>query len=252
MALASRERGLATAKRVSKKRNSYFSFASERREETLASGFTLIELLVVIAIITIISGIIFTSQSSFNKTLILANTAYDVALSLRGAETYGLGGHALSAVPTGYGLHFDRATPGSFLLFADSYPAASSGSACHAPTNTGGGLDAQPGDCSYESGTGKDTTVSNYTLGNNITVSDFCAFAAGAWTCASSHGSSLATLDIVFARPNPDPLMSENGLYSSLSPVTGACLAITSPLGGSRYVSVAASGEITANAASCP
>ena len=182
MALASRERGLATAKRVSKKRNSYFSFASERREETLASGFTLIELLVVIAIITIISGIIFTSQSSFNKTLILANTAYDVALSLRGAETYGLGGHALSAVPTGYGLHFDRATPGSFLLFADSYPAASSGSACHAPTNTGGGLDAQPGDCSYESGTGKDTTVSNYTLGNNITVSDFCAFAAGAWT----------------------------------------------------------------------
>lgn len=217
-----------------------------------SAGFTLIELLVVMAIITIISGIIFTSQSSFNKTLILANTAYDVALSLRSAETYGLGGHALSAVPTGYGIHFDKSAPGSFLLFADSYPAASMGSVCHAPTNTAGGLDAQPGDCSYESGSGQDTTVANYTLGNNITVSDFCAFASGAWTCSSTHGGSLTSLDIVFARPNPDPLMSTNGLYSSVSPVTGACLSITSPLGGSRYVSIASSGEITANATSCP
>ena len=212
-------------------------------------GFTLIELLVVMAIITVISGIIFTSQSSFNKTLILANTAYDVALSLRSAETYGLGGHAMSAVPTGYGLHFDKAAPGSFLLFADSNPAPSTSSVCHTiidPT----ALDAQPGDCAYNAGL--DTLITSYTLGNNITISDFCAFAAGAWTCSSSHGGSLTTLDVVFARPNPDPLMSANGLYSSVSPVTSACLTITSPLGGSRYVSVEASGDIVANAASCP
>ncbi len=212
-------------------------------------GFTLIELLVVMAIITVISGIIFTSQSSFNKTLILANTAYDVALSLRSAETYGLGGHAMSAVPTGYGLHFDKAAPGSFLLFADSNPAPSTSSVCHTiidPT----ALDAQPGDCAYSAGL--DTLITSYTLGNNITISDFCAFAAGAWTCSSSHGGSLTTLDVVFARPNPDPLMSANGLYSSVSPVTSACLTITSPLGGSRYVSVEASGDIVANAASCP
>ncbi|HUY05374.1 MAG TPA: type II secretion system protein [Candidatus Paceibacterota bacterium] len=211
-------------------------------------GFTLIELLVVLAIITVISGIIFTSQSTFNKTLILANTAYDVALSLRSAETYGLGGHAMSAVPTGYGLHFDKAAPGSFLLFADSNPAPSTSSVCHTITDPTA-LDAQPGDCAYKAGL--DTLVTSYTLGNNITISDFCAYpSSGSKLCASL--GNLSTLDIVFARPNPDPLMSANGLYSSIAPVTSACLTITSPLGGSKYVSVEASGDIVANAAACP
>ena len=46
--------------------------------------------------------------------------------------------------------------------------------------------------------------------------------------------------------------MSKNGLYSGASPVTQACLAVSAAAGGSRFISVASSGEITANATSCP
>ena len=49
----------------------------------LSKGFTLIELLIVLAIIATVTTIALSSQSNFNKTLILANTAYDIALTLR-------------------------------------------------------------------------------------------------------------------------------------------------------------------------
>ena len=49
---------------------------------SLSKGFTLIELMVVLAIIVVITTVVLTSQSSFNKSLILANTSYDIALSL--------------------------------------------------------------------------------------------------------------------------------------------------------------------------
>ena len=206
--------------------------------------------MVVLAIVTSITAIVFTSQNSFNKTLILANTAYDIALTFRSAATYGLGGRTIGNSPTGYGIHLDKATPQSLILFPDIYPAASAGSACHSPINTGGGLDAQPGDCVYQSG--QDTPITSYAIGNNAFISDFCAFSSGNWSCAYANGGGLATLDIVFGRPNPDALISKNRFYSSLSPVTSSCLTISSSQGGSRSISVSSSGKITADALSCP
>ena len=180
--------------------------------------------MVVLAIIVTITSVVLTSQSSFNKTLVVANTAYDIALSLRSAATYGLGGHAISMLPTGYGMHFERSTPGSFTLFADTYPAPSASSVCHSATDPST-LDAQPGNCSYDSE--QDLTVTRYTLGNNIVISDFCAFSSGAWSCADALGGTLTALDIVFARPDSDPFMSINRSYSAISPVTTSCLKVS-------------------------
>jgi prepilin-type N-terminal cleavage/methylation domain-containing protein len=210
-------------------------------------GFTLTELLVVFAIIVIVTGIVISSQSSFNKTIVLSNTVYDIALSLRSAETFGLGGRAISTTPTGYGVHFDRALPKSFILFADTYPPAS-GTGCHATTDIAA-PDAQSGDCMYYT---QDVKVSTYTLGNNITISKICGFGGSGTQCSvGPPNANLATLDIVFARPNPDPLMSMNASYSA-GATTAACLAFTSPQGGNRYLSISSSGLINANALSCP
>ncbi len=206
--------------------------------KTRSSGFTLVELMVVLAIIVTISGVILGSQSSFNKTLILSNTAYDIALTLRSAQTYGLGSRAsVASANAGYGLHLNSGVQDSFILFSDTSPAAS----CGAP-------DCPPGDHVYTNG--QDVLVQTYALGNRMAVSNFCAFSSGAWACAANGG--LTSLDLVFARPNPDAFMSKNGTYSPVFPVTAACLTISSPQGGSRFISVGTSGQIVANAASCP
>ena len=206
--------------------------------------------MVVMTIITVITGIALTSQSTFNKSLIVANTAYDIALSLRNAETYGLSSRAYGAVAnTGYGLHFERATPSSFTLFADTYPPSSLSSVCH-PTTDPSSPSALPGDCGYQAGQGE--KVLAYTLGNGITVNDFCAYSSGAWSCAVNNSGSLSSLDIVFSRPNPDAFISPNGIYSAIAPASAACISVTSPQGGTRYVSIGASGQVTADAASCP
>lgn len=205
---------------------------------SLNRGFTLVELMVVLTIVTIITMVVLTSQSSFNKTLILANTSYDIALTLRSAQTYGISGRAIGGtVNAGYGLHFQNGATGTFVFFADIFPAAS----CDAP-------DCKPGNKVYENVS--DAIVQSYALGNGMTISDFCAKSGGSWSCASSGG--ITSLDIVFARPNPDSFMSVNGLYSVAFPVTAACLTISSPQGGSQYISVMASGQINADAPSCP
>lgn len=242
-----------TTKRENQKRNSYFSFVNERREQTRSSGFTLAELMVVLGIIVVLSYIVLTSQSTFNKTLILANTAYDVALSLRSAETFGLGSRGISGASTntGYGIHFDRSTPGSYLIFADISPSSANGLNCHGlrPGANGSEPDAQPGDCMYTPPL--DLKVSDYTIGNGIKITDFCVLTVS-WACAST---GLTSLDIVFARPNADALMStggSTGVVTYNATISKACLTLASPQGGARFITVAKSGQIVANATSDP
>lgn len=207
-------------------------------------GFTLVELMVVLAIIVTITSIALTSQSSFNKTLILANTAYDIALTLRSAETYGISSRASgAAVNVGYGVHLASGdiNANSFILFADT----SGGASC-----VGQRPDCKPGDNVYTSGGSGDALVQTYRLNNGIFIHNFCAYSGATGLCENPSGSlsgGLASLDIVFDRPNPDASIIANG-----TSYTGACLALSSAQGGFRYISVASSGQITASATSCP
>lgn len=218
-------------------------------------GFTLVEMLVVLAIISIITIIVITSQSAFNKTLILANAAYDVALTIRSAQSYGVGSRAGTGVSrAGYGLSFrgfgNGATPSSFIFFADSSPGPSElSSRCH-PADDYTAPDAKAGDCAYQAG--QDVKISDFALHRGISFKDLCTYTAGTWQCANSNGNAITSFDIVFVRPDPAPYMSKNGSYVAGNPVTKMCLTLASPQGGTRYVSVTSSGEINADAPSCP
>jgi prepilin-type N-terminal cleavage/methylation domain-containing protein len=168
-------------------------------------GFTLMELLVVLTIIIVITMVVLTSQSSFNKTLVLANTAYDVALTLRSAQKYGLGSRASgSIVNAGYGLHFSSGVQDSFTLFADTSPSPSS-SSCHGlPTsNNPDAPDAKAGNCKYDEG---DSIVFPYRLNNGIKITKLCV---------NSSCNDVSKLDIVFSRPNPDALISVNEIMTA-------------------------------------
>ena len=196
-------------------------------------------MVVVLGIIAAVTAVALSSQSSFNKTLILANTTYDVALTLRSAESFGLSSRAIgSTANAGYGLHFDRGIYDSFILFADIWPPTDL--SCTRP-------DCKPGDHFYNAG---DKVVQTYTFGNGITVSDFCALPSQQeWQCAST--GDLSSLDIVFSRPNPDAYIIANG-SSFVTSYTAACLTITSPVGASRFIAVYSSGNIVPETSACP
>lgn len=207
-------------------------------------GYTLVELLVVLAIIAIISVVVIVGQDSFNKTLILANTAYDVALTLHSAETYGLGGRGgiIGDENTGYGVHFQTTPADSFTLFKDIYPSSATPSTCH-PISDAFAPNPVPGNCQYDPS--QNERILDYKIGNGITISDFCAYST-VLPMVCAHGT-ISSLDIVFARPNPTPFIraSDGQLYDS------ACLTLSSSQGTYRYISVQASGEIIAVAAPC-
>lgn len=219
---------------------------------SLSKGFTLIELMVVLAIIVVITSVVFTNQSTFNKTLILSNTAYDIALTLRSTQTYGLSSRAAgTAANVSYGIHLSNTIHNFFLVFADTAPAGSPGTLFCSGSSPVGSPDCKPGDGIYAS-SGPDSdapsAVQKYNLNNGITVSDFCVHpAVGSGSCASG---SLTALDIVFTRPNPNAIISgsNGGPYTTYA---SACITVSSQSDTKRYISIAASGQIIANAPPC-
>src|ERR1700722_20139604 len=101
---------------------------------TQKSGFTLIELLVVITIMTIITSIAVFSNAQFNSSIVLSNLAYEIALSVREAQDYGISVHSsLSSSPACsageggescfnnvYGVDFNTNTPSQYILFSNA------------------------------------------------------------------------------------------------------------------------------------
>ena len=87
-------------------------------------GFTLIELLVVTGVIIVVSGVVLANQNKFGGQVLLQNFAYDVALSIRQAQVYGLavarsGSGSSATFGTSYGIHFDIDDSKVSHLFAD-------------------------------------------------------------------------------------------------------------------------------------
>jgi len=86
-------------------------------------GFSLIELLVSIAILVIVSGIVFFNQSGFNNNVLLENLAYEISLTIRQAQSYGLQsretGTGSDDFTAGYGVYFDLDNPDKLVLYLD-------------------------------------------------------------------------------------------------------------------------------------
>lgn len=96
-------------------------------------GFTLVEIMTTLAIFVIVTTIVFVGNDRFNNTIFLTNLAYDVALTVSRAQSYGINvkqfGTGAESFNTGYGVHFKRGPSQtdpnesddfSFILFADA------------------------------------------------------------------------------------------------------------------------------------
>lgn len=144
-------------------------------------GFTLVELMVTVGIFTIITGLLLAQYAGFNRGIILTNLAYDIALTIRSAQSAGIN---VKSVPMGsgfsgefnypFGVYFtDNST--SFISFADS----------NYDDNTDIGR--------YNSG--EEIATTNIKRGSRI--SDICA------GTESACNNNISELNIVFKRPDP-------------------------------------------------
>jgi len=199
----------------------------------------MIEMLVSLAILVLLATVILSSHTNFTNSIILSNTAYDVALSLHDAESYGIGSRGYgSIVNTGYGLHFSSATPNSYIFFADTNPAAPPDSL---PTS-------HPGDGIYTANS--DQVVSTFTVGAGISIDNICGNPSSHIGICSSGG--LSSLDIVFRRPNASPVITGITSGGSVNLIK-ACISLVAPGGTHWYVFISQNGLIsTSNTLTCP
>lgn len=168
-------------------------------------GFTLVELLVTVSVFTILTGVVLYNQSKFNGTILLTSLAYDTALTVRQAQTYGINIRSFNYngenIFTPYGVHFQTNEPynKSFILFsALDYNFEDINSLKFGGTNTN--------DCIIEDG-----CVSRYNIQRGNYVSDICL--------DNTENCGAQSLDVFYVRPNPEAIIkAADSLGSSVSP----------------------------------
>lgn len=207
-------------------------------------GFTLVELIVVLAIIVIISSIALFGQTSFNRSLVLTDTAYSLAFSVREAQSLGLSSRAFGATQNaGYGVHFSTGDLTKYTLFADVNPIASGNiqnvNVCPGHT-VGSGPEARPGDCIQNNAS---EVVRTYSLNNGFVITEFCGTQQSGGTRRCS--GYLNSLDILYLRPNTRSIIVgvRNGTRILL---TDAMIRIASPGGDAqRCIYVSQLGQVS-------
>ena len=169
-------------------------------------GFTLLEMLVTVGIFAVISTIILARNAVFDNEVLLNNLAYDIALSVREAQQFGINVRvAQGQFDAPYGVHFDTATS-TYVAFID---------------NDDNGIYGGP--LSGE-------LLEVYTIGRGARIQTLCNADAG--TCA------LTTLDIVFRRPEPDAIINNGAIGSARVELRSARQE------GVRYINVSSTGQI--------
>lgn len=180
---------------------------------TTQKGFTLIEMLMVLAIFAVLTSVVVFNYSKFRSDTILTNMAYEVALSIREAQIYGVSARGGSTADYGdaYGIYLPVGE-NQYVLFKDTEKDA---------------VFANPACVG-------DECISTYTFQQNITISEIK-------NCDNGQSENEG-VSIVFERPNPEPLMT----FDSLSPKSGSRTEITLSAGTetNRYIEVYGNGQI--------
>jgi len=141
-------------------------------------------MLVVLGIMSVLTAVLLTRSSAFGGTIVLRSLAYDVALSVREAQVYGIAVRQTStgSFTKGYGVNVRTASPTSYLLFSDN-----------------------SGDGHYS---GDSELVTRYELRNGYRITDICVTPATGSEQCGVQGTTKA--DITFVRPEPDAYIRKN------------------------------------------
>ncbi len=216
-------------------------FLTAKNEKNLykRKGFTLYEAVIAMAIFIILTGVVLLRHNQFQGSVLITNLAYDVALSLRQAQIYGVSVREDTGAATtelsfqsGYGIHFDNVPENKqYLLFADAYSNIP-------PVGRNNKYDGVA-----------EILQTNKIKGGSF-LSDVCVFEPSLQIehCFSDVPPTFKTLDITFQRPQPEAILmaydgSGNSLYNS--GLSTALIKLETPSGVLRCVRVETTGQIS-------
>lgn len=198
-------------------------------------GFTIVELIVSVAIFVMMTSLVVARYSTFNSSALLTDTAYDSALVVRLAQTYGLSVKNSSLAGstanflTPYGVDFDTGADfcggatsdtSTFTLFADTYPVAPDG-LC----------------------TVNDASINTYSMSYGAKIYSLCA-GSDATNCHTA-GQMMNRLDISFVRPDPAAVICGTRSGVSVCTYPYSEVTIQGPDGSTRTISVRQNGQIS-------
>ncbi len=181
------------------------------------AGFTLIELIVVVGILAVISGITLTSYSRFGGQVLLRNLAYDVALSIRQAQVYGISARSFlgSQFSSGHGVYFSFLEGNDqFFMYAD--------------------VDGNNFFTSIAT-----EWIETYAIGRGYTIESLCVPSG-----ATTEDCTVTKLDILFKRPEPDAIIRAS-FGSAFNQYDRARIVIRSPQGQRLSIFVETTGQIS-------
>lgn len=188
-------------------------------ELNLQRGFSLIELLVVTAVLIIISGLLLASNNRFGGAIQLESLAFDIGLSIRQAQVYGVSVRQFSpgVYTAGYGMRFDMSSTRTYVLYGDAISA--------------NGL--------YDQG----ELVLSSSIAGGYSIKQLCATQTGV-----AEDCTKTKIDVLFKRPEPDAFISANNSSCILGP--GPCyesarIVVQSPRGDTMSVVIAVNGQVS-------
>lgn len=193
-------------------------------KEMKSRAFTLIEMLVVVGIIVVVTGTVLANSGKLGGQFILQNFAYDMALSIRQAQTYGISVRSFGGqFDYAYGMHFDTTTNPNitYILFAD--------------VNNNGVYDPDL--------TPVSELIQSYTITRGFKIQGLYA------TPASGPPVAVNQLDIIFKRPESDawisvpPLACDRLTFAHCQ--TTSRIELIAPRGDLKSVVVPANGQIS-------
>jgi prepilin-type N-terminal cleavage/methylation domain-containing protein len=188
-------------------------------------GFTLVELMISISIFAFMTAFFVAKYGTFNQNILLTSLAYDVALTIRNAQSYGLnvkskpivdGGGQIttnysSDFTSAYGVNFNMSANTKVIFYVDA-------------DGNGNGK--------YDVG----ELISTQTIQRGSTIYALCAGTGP----STGNCTSVNTLDVTYKRPDPNAIIIGNS--GPTSPYAEITLRATD--GNMRKIAVRATGQI--------
>ncbi|GMU74461.1 MAG: hypothetical protein AMXMBFR44_6580 [Candidatus Campbellbacteria bacterium] len=182
------------------------------KHRTRTHGFTIIELIVTVGIFAMISAVLLVRNSKFDDEALLQSAAYEVALSVRQAQNYGINVQGQEGTfDKAYGVYFETAST-SYTLFYD--------------------LDEN-------SEFSENEFLEGYVLGRGYTIERICPFSDLETLCQDRSEDAVS---VVFRRPDPEAIMTAQG--GVVGDITSLGIELASPRGGRRFIIVRQTGQI--------